>query len=183
MPLTYPIATTAKTALSAKAHARSKADAERAIDGGVRLVSDWLRPSQAEYEKMQAKVETGVRDGYVQIYEAKGGKPVMAVTYWKREKAAKSKPGAARRRKAATKPAEDHTDDLYFSKARKPRPAVRRARRPVDPRQMDLFIAPDRRGHEGPDPMNPKIIVVEEEGTGGTLGSGRSLRDSTKPKK
>ena len=178
MPLTYPIATSAKTALAAKAQARSKAEAQREIDGEVTLVSDWLRPSPAEYKKIADKIELGLRDGYVQIYEAKGGKPVVAVTYWKRQKATKAK--AAPKKAPPAKPAEDHTDDLYFAKARKARPATRRARRPVDPRQMDLFVGPDRRGHEAPDPMNAKVFVVEEEGTGGKLGAGRSRRDSTK---
>lgn len=178
MPLTYPIATSAKTALAAKAHARSQAEAKREIGGDVKLVSDWLRPTPAEYKKIADKIDTGLRDGFVQVYEAKGGKPVIAVTYWKRQAAKKSKSAKGKNPKAA----EDHTDDLYFAKAKKPRPASRRPRRAVDPRQMDLFIGPDRRGHEAPDPMNPRVMVVEEEGTGGSLGAS-SHRDSTKSKK
>lgn len=178
MPLTYPIATSAKTALAARAHARSQAEAQREIGAGVKLVSDWLRPTPAEYKKIAASIDAGLRDGFVQVYEAKGGKPVIAVTYWKRQGAKKTKSAGAAKPKAA----EDHTDDLYFAKAKKPRPASRRPRRAVDPRQMDLFIGPDRRGHEAPDPMNPSVMVVEEEGTGGSLGSS-SRRDSTKSKK
>ncbi len=164
MPLTYPIATSARTALAAKAHARSLGEAKRTAETDVTLVSDWLRPSSAEYEKFSGRIEEGLRDGYVQLYEGKGGKPVIAVTYWKRSKQAKPKP---------TKPAEDHTDDLYFSKRAHSRPSARRRRPAVDPRQLDLFVGPDRGGFERPDPQNPKVMIVDEEGTGGSIRSGK----------
>lgn len=187
MPLTYPIATSARTALAAKIHARSLGEARRTADADVTLVSDWLRPSGAEYAKFSARIEDGLRDGFVQLYEGKGGKPVVAVTYWKRSAKAKPKPA---------KPTEDHTDDLYFSKRASSRPTARRRRPAVDPRQLDLFVGPDRGGFEQPDPQNPKVMIVDEEGTGGSIRSGRdgkgrpgspaaakSRTDSTKGKK
>lgn len=133
MPLTYPIASSAKAALSAKQHARSLAEAKRAANANVALVSDWLRPTKAEHEKLSTMIEEGLRDGFVQVYEAKEGRVVLAVTYWKRaEKTASPSPSAPTAH-------EDHTDDLYFSKSRTARAASPRTRKPADPRQMDLF--------------------------------------------
>lgn len=167
MPLTYPIATSAKTALASTTHARSLGEAKRSSGTEVTLVSDWLRPSAAEYEKLFNRIDEGLRDGYVQVYEGKAGKPVIAVTYWKRTGKAKPKP---------VKPSEDHTDDLYFSKTPKSRPSARRRRTISDPRQLDLFVGPDRGGFERPDPQNPKVMIVDEEGTGGSIRSATAGR-------
>lgn len=186
MPLTYPIATSAKGALAAKKHARSKQVAMREAGAEVSLVSDWLRPDAKTFAGLAPKIEDGLRDGYVQLYETKGGRKVVAVTYWKRRRtkgAGKIAPNEPPR------PTEDHTDDLYFSKSRKRRPAARRRRQPVDPRQMDLFVGPDRGGHESPDPQNPKVMLVEEEGVGNSIRTAKSTKrprgkkDSTRPKK
>ncbi len=178
MPLTYPIATSARTALAASTHARSKAQAERSAGGGVTLVSDWLRPSAVEYDKISDRIEAGLGEGFVQVYAGKNGAPVIAVTYWKRLKARKVAGKSAK--PAAETGADDHTDDLYFSKTRKKSSPSRRRRAPVDPRQMDLFVGPDRMAHETPDPLNPKVMLVEEEGTGGSIRSGGSGPRSAK---
>mgnify|MGYP000557229557 FL=1 len=168
MPLTYPIATSAKTALAAGAHARSKAEAERSAGGSVTLVSDWLRPSAAEYDKISDRIEAGLGEGFVQLYAGKSGAPVIAVTYWKRQKATKA--AGKRAKPAVSTGAEDHTDDLYFSKARRKSSATRRRSAPVDPRQMDLFTRPDQRGYEHQDPNNPNTMLTDEEGDGTTFG-------------
>lgn len=138
MPLLFPIASTPRDALEAapESGARTIAEARERAKGPVALVSDWLRPGPAEGEELQRKAEQGIARGFVQIYEDAKGRPVIAVTYWK--------PGAEKQAPARRvqpqpeekAPAEDHTDDLYFTKADA---KAKRKKKAVDPNQMDLF--------------------------------------------
>jgi hypothetical protein len=186
MPLQFPIAPTARAALDAEGGARTVAEARERAGGPVTLVSDWLRPQPAEREDVQGKAEAGIARGFVQLYEDAKGQPVIAVTYWKpttnvKTKAKKPKAGQPPR-VAAPKPqppGEDHTDDLYFDKSAS---RARRRKRATDPNQLDLFKGPDQQGAESPDPHNPLVVIVEEEGDGATFGIG-PLEESTGEKR
>lgn len=68
--------------------------------------------------------------------------------------------------------AEDHTDDLYFSRKPRPKPGQKAKKRIVDPKQLDLFGGPDQRGAERRDPHNPFVVLVDEEGVGASFGVG-----------
>lgn len=141
MPLLFPIAADARSALDASGGARTAGEAAELAGAPVTLVSEWLRPTPGEQQELQKRAEAGVAQGFVQLYEDAKGRPVLAVTFWKR-KIAKSEPPAKPRA-----PAEDHTDDLYFAK---PSSRTKRTRRTSDPNQLDLF----RRDPETPpDPV------------------------------
>lgn len=163
MPLLYPIAANAREALDAQGGARTISEARELANAPVSLVSDWVRPQPAEREAVQGKAEAGISRGFVQLYEDAKGRPVIAVTYWKPGAGVKAKP---RKGKAKAAPAEDHTDDLYFTK--RGATAKKRKRLP-DPNQMDLF-GPDQQGAEHADPHNPLVVIVDEEGDGATFG-------------
>lgn len=150
MPLTYPIAETARDALTNVgaddgAHAaRTVGEAREKAGGPVALVSEWLRPSQEERETLGRAADQGVGQGFVQIYEDENGRPVIAVTFWKRDAKRSGFPPPQVAVKPAPKapapePEADTVDDLYFS----PRAATKKSRkgmgRTPDPRQMDLF--------------------------------------------
>lgn len=174
MPLSFPLANNARAALETLAGARTIAEARELAGGPVTLVSEWLRPTAAEREAVQAQAEAGASRGFVQVYEDAKGRPVLAVTFWKKQAQPKAKAGKARG--AAELPPEpttpvprqyDDTDDLYFSK---PAAKARRRRRSPDPNQLELFTGPDQRGDETPDPRNPAVVVVDEEGSGTTFG-------------
>lgn len=167
MPLQYPIAANAREALDAEGGARTVGEARELAKGPVTLVIDWLRPQPAEREAVQAKADAGVARGFVQLYEDAKGQPVIAVSYWKLDRT-----GGAKARKAKVSaerpkaPAEDHTDDLYFTK-----PGMKAKRKPKgrDPNQLDLF-GPDQKGAEHADPHNPGVVIVDEEGDGASFG-------------
>jgi hypothetical protein len=167
MPLQYPIAANAREALDAEGGARTVGEARELAKGPVTLVIDWLRPQPAEREAVQAKADAGVARGFVQLYEDAKGQPVIAVSYWKPDRAGgpKAKKAKTKAEKPAT-PAEDHTDDLYFTK-----PGMKAKRKPKgrDPNQLDLF-GPDQKGAEHADPHNPGVVIVDEEGDGASFG-------------
>jgi hypothetical protein len=167
MPLLYPIAANAREALDAEGGVRTIGEARELAKGPVTLVSDWLRPGPAERQEVQAKAEAGVSRGFVQLYEDAKGQPVIAVSYWKLDSKtpAKAKKTKAKAGKVVA-PAEDHTDDLYFTK-----PGMKAKKKPKtpDPNQLDLF-GPDQKGAEHADPHNPGVVIVDEEGDGAAFG-------------
>jgi hypothetical protein len=168
MPLQFPIATTARAALDAEGGARTIAEARELANAPVQLVSEWLRPQPAEREEVQGKAEVGIARGFVQLYEDAKGRPVIAVTFWKPEGGVKSRAKKAGAGQAApAKPADDHTDDLYFTKRGG---KGKKRRRTSDPNQLDLFTGPDQQGAETPDPHNPLVVIVDEEGDGASFG-------------
>lgn len=169
MPLSFPLAETARIALAAETGARTIAEARELAGGPVTLVSEWLRPTPSENEEVQGRAEAGVARGFVQLYEDAKGRPVIAVTFWKpnAKVKTKAKPKEAPAKKAAV---EDTTDDLYFAK-----PSSRtkkRGKKGLDPNQLDLFSGPSQRGDEHRDPDNPGVVIVEEEGSGEAFGVG-----------
>ena len=178
MSLAYPLARTADDALTgATEAARTRYDAE-ALAGGTPVLSletEWLKPDADDVDALVKQAEAGEAKGFIQAYEDADGKPVLAVTYWKLGKPAAKTParaampeeGPAAAPGTPSKPAEDHTDDLYF---RHNRGQKSRRRKHVDPRQMDLFISPDQRGYEHKDPNNPNTMLTDEEGDGTTFG-------------
>lgn len=167
MPLQYPIASNARDALDAEGGARTVGEARELAKGPVTLVIDWVRPQPAEREAVQAKAEAGVARGFVQLYEDSKGQPVIAVSYWKPDRAGGAKPKKAKA-KAEKPPAplEDHTDDLYFTK---PGVKAKRKSREPNPNQLDLF-GPDQKGAEHADHHNPGVVIVDEEGDGASFG-------------
>lgn len=168
MPLQFPIAATARAALDAEGGARTVAEARELANGPVQLVSEWLRPKPGEREEVQGKAEAGIARGFVQLYEDVKGRPVIAVTFWKPEGGVKTKAKTSGPdREARAKPADDHTDDLYFSK---PGAKPKKRKRTADPNQLDLFTGPDQQGAETPDPHNPLVVIVDEEGDGASFG-------------
>lgn len=168
MPLLFPIAPNARTALDAEGGARTVAEARELAEGPVTLVSEWLRPQANEREEVQGKAEAGVARGFVQLYEDSKGRPVIAVTFWKPQDGVKTRPKKAKAEKAKAV-AEDDTDDLYFAKAGS---KTRKRKRTGDPNQLDLFSGPDQQGAETRDPHNPLVVIVEEEGDGAAFGVG-----------
>jgi hypothetical protein len=166
MPLSFPIAETARTALDTEQGARTITEARELAGGPVTLVSEWLRPQPAEKDEIQGKAESGVARGFVQLYEDAKGRPVIAVTFWKPQPAAK--PAKAAKPKAKKKDYDD-TDDLYFAR---PSSRTKKRKKPVDPNQFDLFSGPDQKGDEHADPGNPGVVIVDEEGSGEAFGVG-----------
>jgi hypothetical protein len=141
MPLAFPIATDSLSALEAASLARTIMDARQLAGEPVALVSAWLRPTPEEHAALKAKLDEGVTQGFVQIYEDAKGRPVAAVTFWKPKSAGGEPPPEPVQPPVEGAPlAEDHTDDLYFDKAQKTR---RKKKGAPDPNQMDLF-APSR---------------------------------------
>jgi hypothetical protein len=180
MPLLYPIANTARAALEEEGGARTVAEARELAGGPVTLVSEWLRPQPAEREEIEGKAQAGVARGFVQFYENDKGQPVIAVSFWKPASGVKTKAPKGKKAKAEPEqapaaehktpdPAEDHTDDLYFNK---PGAKAKRKKKAPDPNQLDLFAGPDQQGDEAPDPHNPLVVIVEEEGSGSAFGLG-----------
>jgi hypothetical protein len=191
MPLSFPIAPSARAALDEEKAARTLAEARELAGGSVTLVSEWLRPTPAEREEMQGKADAGVARGFVQLYEDAKGRPVIAVTFWKPQRAepapakASAKTGGRKAKAktdadAASTPGEDHTDDLYFAK---PGARTRKRKRSGDPNQLDLFTGPDQQGNESRDPHNPFVVIVEEEGDGATFGLAQEAREPAEPDK
>lgn len=177
MPLSFPIAPNARAALEAEAGARTIAEAREQSGGNVTLVSEWLRPLPAEREEVQGKAESGVARGFVQLYEDAKGRPVIAVTFWKPQSTPAKTKAKAEASPAAEpippKALEDTTDDLYFAKSSsrtKPSAKGRKRKKAPDPNQLDFFSGPDQKGAEHPDPDNPQVILVEEEGDGAAFG-------------
>lgn len=168
MPLLYPIAPNARAALDTELGARTVAEARELAKGPVEFVSDWLRPQPAEREEVQGRAEAGVSRGFVQLYEDAKGNPVIAVSFWKPVGNVKAKPKKAKAEKPAApaEPAEDYTDDLYFEKKKG---GSKRKKKANDPNQLDLF-GPDQQGAEHPDPHNPSVVIVDEEGDGASFG-------------
>jgi len=166
MPLLYPIAANAREALDAEGGARTIGEARELAKGPVTLVSDWLRPAPDERQDIQVKAEAGVTRGFVQLYEDAKGQPVIAVSYWKPDRLGGAKAKKAKVKPSKPKPAEDHTDDLYFTK---PGMKAKRKSRVTNPDQLDLF-GPDQRGAEHADPDNPGVVIVDEEGDGASFG-------------
>lgn len=171
MPLQYPIAANALEALDADTGARTVGEARELARRPVTLVIEWVRPLPADREAMQAKADAGVARGFVQLYEDAKGQPVIAVSYWKPDSADGAKPRKAKTKAEKPSPpapdtAEDHTDDLYFTK-----PGMKAKRKPKgrDPNQLDLF-GPDQKGAENADPHSPGVVIVDEEGDGASFG-------------
>jgi hypothetical protein len=171
MPLQYPIAANALEALDADTGARTVGEARELARRPVTLVIDWVRPLPADREAMQAKADAGVARGFVQLYEDAKGQPVIAVSYWKPDSAdgakpRKAKPKAEKPSPPAPDTAEDHTDDLYFTK-----PGMKAKRKPKerDPNQLDLF-GPDQKGPEHADTHSPGTVIVDEGGDGASFG-------------
>lgn len=157
MPLLYPIAANARDALDAEVGARTISEARELARGPVALVSDWLRPLPSEREALQAKADAGVARGFVQIYEDAKGQPVIAVSYWKPGAAPPVRPRPRQPKPEAAEAADDHTDDLYFTR---PNARSRRRKKALDPNQMDLFGG-------GSDPAKgPGVVIVEEDDNG-----------------
>jgi hypothetical protein len=176
MPLLFPIAKNARAALDAEGGARTIAEARELAGGPVTLASEWLRPTQAEHEEIEGKAQAGVSRGFVQFYEDAKGQPVFAVSFWKLVSETKTKPAkkgkaakVAAESEAPPAPVEDHTDDLYFAKKGA---KAKRKKKAADPSQLDLFAGPDQQGAESPDPHNPLVVIVEEEGSGAAFGLG-----------
>ena len=137
MSLAYPIAKTARAALaSADQAARTRREAEKLSDNLIAaLETEWLTPTAKDLAKWLDKADQGPGAGFLQHYEDASGKTVLAVTYWKitSRKAKADKPATV------SKPAEDHTDDLYF---RHNRSKKKHKPKPVDPNQLALFDPP-----------------------------------------
>ncbi|MEM0986995.1 MAG: hypothetical protein AAGJ32_12185 [Pseudomonadota bacterium] len=176
----YPLAEDARSALEgAEAAARTRADAERLAPGASvdALETEWITASEDEAVAMLANADQVAGDGFVQRYEDDAGQPVLAVTYWRivpKETGAQAAPAPKPKTndpvpsEPPREPEPDHTDDLYF---RSGRTKKRRGRkRYVDPRQLDLFTGPDQQGFEHRDPLNPAVIINDEEGDGTTFG-------------
>jgi hypothetical protein len=142
MPLTFPIASDARAALSAEVRARTLSEARAACGEAVALVCEWLRPDEAERGALAEALASAAAHGFTQVYEDARGQPVIAVSYWKPESAAAPGPSPEPQAPApASPPGEDHTDDLYFDKSGRSR-AARRLRRERDAAQLDLFAPP-----------------------------------------
>ncbi len=137
MSLAYPIARTARAALSgANQAARTRREAEDLSDGHIAaLETEWLTPAAKDLTKWLKQAEQGPGSGFLQHYENASGKTVLAVTYWKMT----SGTANADRPETVAKPAEDHTDDLYFRHNRSNR---KRKPKPADPNQLALFDPP-----------------------------------------
>lgn len=157
MPLLYPIAANARDALDTEVGARTIAEARELAQQPVALVSDWLRPQPNEREALQAKADAGVARGFVQIYEDAKGQPVIAVSYWKPGAQPAPPPKRIQPEAAKAEPAEDHTDDLYFTKAGA---RAKRKKKTADPNQMDLFGG----ARDGGDSPGPGVVIVDEDG-------------------
>ncbi len=141
MSLTYPIATTAMLAISDPAGAaRIKSDAELAANGQaiIGLVTEWLKPDEADLEAIRAQAHAGPGNGFIQFYEDTDGHPTLAVTFWKLDPVAKPEPKV--RPSVEDQPPideqPDHTDDLYFKQVRTGKKGKSAA---ADPNQLDLF--------------------------------------------
>lgn len=190
MPLTYPLAETARAALESQTSARTLGEARDKAGASVSLVCDWWRPSQSEREALQTEIDAGVTAGFLQIYEDSQGQPVLAVTFWRQGAArpastpqrAPAEPGAAQAGAQPIAPA-DTVDDLYFEKSPASRRVKARRRSRLDPNQLDLFSGPDQRGFEAPDPANPDVMLVEEEGSGAAFGLAAPSADEASPAK
>ncbi|HOY77694.1 MAG TPA: hypothetical protein PLN33_07800 [Hyphomonadaceae bacterium] len=138
MTLQYPLAPNARAALDSEVTARTIAEARELNKGPVELIADFVRPTPAEREEMQAKADRGIARGFVQLYEDAKGNPVIAVSYWKPSTGKpRAKPVPTPKPPA---PAEDHTDDLYFNKpGAKEAAAAKKRKKLPDPNQLDLF--------------------------------------------
>ncbi|MEL6567613.1 MAG: hypothetical protein AAFQ22_04280 [Pseudomonadota bacterium] len=179
----YPLARSAAEALeSDRPAARTRYEAERLAHGTqiLKLATEWISETEGGVSLSDVQANAGLSNGFIQVYEDEAGNPVYAVTYWQLadtigeappDAPAKSDPQnepASERATSAAKPApapaEDHTDDLYFRAKRTKR---RGRKRHVDPRQMDLFAAPDARGYEH---TEGGAVITDEEGDGTTFG-------------
>ena len=140
----YPLARNVTEALDPGAKAaRTRVDAE-ALAGGLKVESlhtEWLNLSETDADVQMAANAGGIAHGFLQRYEDDKGAPVVAVTYWRLVTEPKAKKAVKPRKPDPKAEPEDvdHTDDLYFRSGRT-KPSRKRW---VDPRQMDLFIAPE----------------------------------------
>lgn len=130
----FPIAKTARAALSKAEHAaRSRGEAETMVEGVTikALETEWLTPAAKDLPGLLKSADAGPGNGFLQHYEDAKGNTVLAVTYWKitARKAVKPAP-------KPKKPTDDHTDDLYFK-----HPGSKRKPKPVDPNQLDMFAS------------------------------------------
>ncbi|MEM9739748.1 MAG: hypothetical protein AAF829_07745 [Pseudomonadota bacterium] len=177
----YPLAQSAEEALAPeRPAARTRHDAERHAFGTeiLKLATAWISDADGDVDVADVRANAGLSQGFIQAYEDENGKPVYAITYWQLkgplgdasaqdlpsvpapvEIAAQAKPKSD----PENAPAEDHTDDLYFRSKR----SKRGRKRYVDPRQMDLFTAPDARGYEH---TEGGAVITDEEGDGTTFG-------------
>lgn len=178
MSHSYPLAETAHDAFDPGAPAaRTRRGAENKADGAeiLSLETEWLTLDTDEAEDLLDKAETATGTGFVQRYADASGSTVLAVTYWRiAETSRKTKPKADRQSEPATK-SDDHTDDLYFRSGRAKRKRHKRQPR-TDPRQLDLFSAPDQMGYEHRAPENPGVMIADEEGDGTTFGVAPKLQ-------
>ncbi len=131
----YPLAETARGALSgASLAAGSRQEAEDLV-GGAELASletDWLTLEADELEELLEQADQGPGHGFLQHYEDGSGNKVLAVTYWKLAPIEVLDPVALDK----PDPQNDHTDDLYFRHGRN---KSRRKPKPVDPNQIEMF--------------------------------------------
>ncbi|MBR9834376.1 MAG: hypothetical protein GYB42_04140 [Alphaproteobacteria bacterium] len=139
----YPIARTARTAITKAEHAaRSRAQVEALDLKGILqgLETEWLTPASRDVARLLEQAEAGPGEGFLQHYEDAKGNTVLAVTYWKMvsrtPKLADKAPDDAPT--TAQTAGDDHTDDLYF----RHRGSKRRKSRPADPNQLDMFEKP-----------------------------------------
>lgn len=160
MPLAYPIAGDAASALASARLHRTQKEAVDALGGPAALVCEWLRPGRDSMEPLREAVERGFSLGFVQVYEDDAGEAVLAVTFWK--------PVGAAAVAGRGGPAEPTGPARAAVAAKKPR--RKRASRKVDPNQLDLFAGPDQQGYESRDPNNPLVVIVDEEGDGAAFG-------------
>ncbi len=172
MPLLFPIAANPRDALDAEpdAGARTIAEARELAKGPVALVSDWLRPSPAEAVEIQRKADAGISRGFVQVYEDAKGRPVIAVTYWK-PGAEKVAPAPRTRPEPESVTPEDHTDDLYFTKADA---KAKRKRKAIDPNQLDMFGLGQKNATDADSPGPGGVIVDEDPTVSGDSGGEES---------
>lgn len=86
MTLQYPIADTARLALLEPGpFAGSEGAARRLAAGPVSLALEWVKPDGDEAERFEDAARDALSAGYVQVYQDARGRPVLAVTYWRRE--------------------------------------------------------------------------------------------------
>ena len=141
----YPLASSAEEALKeAEVAALTRYEAEALANGHevIKLETEWLKPDSGNILEIMDTADAGPGQGFIQRYEDEAGEALLAITYWKLGdvlKAGKQSPVPPQENIEN----EDHTDDLYFREGRT-KPARKRHRKKyIDPRQMDMFSAPE----------------------------------------
>lgn len=141
MSLAYPVARSLEEATRPGAKfARSRREAADLSPGETvaGLETSWLHLTEAEATSLFGAQGADGPAGHVQRYEDTSGHVVVAVSWWKLAAPEKTKKRAKAARPPPGSVVPDHTDDLYFRSGR----TKTRRRKPVDPRQLDLFAPP-----------------------------------------